>query len=117
MTTVHQRRSKIQERRAARDYAGSLTPGSGNGWRKKGDVHTELEMIELKTTLKSRYPLDTKELRALWDHAILDDKIPVFEVEFADDSMTVVVLDKNDYVMLRQVAKYAGSYDSEGETQ
>ena len=117
MTTVHQRRSKLQEKRGAAAYGGRLTPGSGNGWRKKGDVHTDTEMIEMKTTTKSRYPLDTKELRTLWDNALLDDKIPVFEIEFADDHMTVVVLDKNDYVMLRQIAKYAGSYDSEGETQ
>lgn len=117
MKTDHQRRSKIQERRAARTYSGSLTPGSGNGWISKGDVHTSTEMIELKTTTKSRYPLDTKELRKLWDNAILDDKMPVFEVEFAEDRMTVVVLDKNDFVMLRQIAKYAGSYDCEGETQ
>lgn len=116
--TVHQKRSKLQERRGARQYDGRLTPGSGNQWHSKGDIVTSAEMIEMKTTTKSIYPLDSRELRKLWDNALLDNKTPVFEIEFAENGMTVVVLDKEDYIMYQQIAKYAGSYDiSEGEIQ
>jgi hypothetical protein len=101
-----QKRSRIQERKGAAQYGGKQNSGSGNGWIRKADVRTEEELIEFKTTSKSRYPLDSRELSKFWQQALIDDLTPVFEIEFADDGMTCVVLDKNDFLLLRKRAAY-----------
>jgi hypothetical protein len=100
LKTKDQKRSQLQELRASRLYGGTVNSGSGNGWIRKADVRTLNELYELKTTTKSRYPLDSRELQKLWDQALLDARVPVFEIEFADDGVTCVVLDKNDYLAM-----------------
>ena len=100
MRTKDQKRSRLQELRGANTYGGTLNSGSGNGWIRKADVRTPDRLIEFKTTTKSRYPLDSRELQKLFDQALLDGRIPVFEVEFANDGVTCVVLDKNDYLAM-----------------
>lgn len=100
MKTRDQKRSKLQEIRASREYGGSLTPGSGNTWVKKGDLRTEDEMFEFKTTNKETYSLSASELMRLRDHALLDNKIPVFEIEFAARGVTCVVLMKDDFIAI-----------------
>ncbi len=102
-----QKRSKIQERRGARDYNGQRTPGSGNGWIQKADVRTDEELFEFKTTSKSQFALRSSDLRKLWDAALLDSRTPVFEIEFAYDGVTCVILDKNDYMVMRNKAAYS----------
>ena len=97
-----QKRSRIQERKAARNYEGQRTPGSGNGWIQKADVRTDEELFELKTTSKSQFALRSSDLYKLWNAALLDSRTPVFEIEFANDGITCVVLDKNDYLAMRE---------------
>jgi hypothetical protein len=101
MRTEGQKRSRIQELKAAQTYQGLRTPGSGNGWVKKGDVRTTAELIELKTTLKHQYPLKVLELKKIGTEALLDGRIPVFIIEFAADHETYVVLDESDYMTMR----------------
>lgn len=96
LRTDHHRRSKLQERKAAKDYDGAVTPGSGNGWMKKADVHTAKFLVECKTTTKQSYILKVEELKKLYYQAVVENKLPVFEIEFGD--MSFVVLDKNDFV-------------------
>lgn len=98
----HLQRSRRQEKRGARDYDGSQNSGSGNGWVRKADVRTDSELIEFKTTSKDSFNLRATELRRLWDHALIDGRMPVFDIEFADSGVTCVVLDKDDYMTLRQ---------------
>lgn len=98
----HLLRSRKQERRGAGEYGGTQNSGSGNGWIRKADVRTDEELVEFKTTSKSSYPLKSSELRELWDHALLDSRRPVFEIEFANDGVVCVILDKDDYMTLRQ---------------
>jgi hypothetical protein len=107
-----QKRSKIQERRGARQYGGTQNSGSGNGWIRKADVRTEDALIEFKTTSKSRYPLDSRELSKFWKQALIDDLMPVFEIEFAEDGVTCVVLDKNDFLGMRAASAYEANYFS-----
>lgn len=97
----HSKRSKLQERRGATDYDGSRNSGSGNGWVRKADVRTENELIEFKTTSKGSYILTASELRKLWDYALIDGRLPIFEIEFANSGVSCVVLDKNDYMAMR----------------
>jgi hypothetical protein len=98
----HLKRSRLQERRGAREYEGSRNSGSGSGWIRKADVRTDDELIEFKTTTKSQFALRSSDLRKLWDAALLDGRIPIFEIEFASDNSTCVVLDKNDYIAMRR---------------
>lgn len=87
--------------KAARVYQGLRTPGSGNGWVKKGDVRTQNELIELKTTLKHQFPLKVADLRKAYEQALIDGRQMTFIVEFADDNATYVVLDETDYRIMR----------------
>lgn len=97
-----QKRSKIQERRGASKYGGTVNSGSGNGWVRKADVRTDNELFEFKTTSKGSYSLRATELRRFWDYGLIDGRLPVFEIEFADSGVTCVVLDKNDYLAMRE---------------
>lgn len=99
LNTNHHRRSKLQERKAARDYNGTVTPGSGNGWIHKADVHSEKYIVECKTTTKQSYSLKLADLKKLYVQALIENKTPVFEIEF-DGDMTFVVLDKNDFLQM-----------------
>lgn len=104
----HQKRSKLQERKGARDYSGTQNSGSGNGWIRKADIRTEFETVEFKTTTKSTFTVRSAELRKLWDYALVDGRRPVFEVEFANDGVTCVILDKNDYMTIRESKEEEG---------
>jgi hypothetical protein len=98
----HRKRSRIQESRAAKDYGGSVQPGSGNQWHSKADVKTAHELVECKTTTKESYILKYADLRKLWEQAVLELKNPVFEIEFAEHAASYVVLDKRDYLAMRE---------------
>jgi len=97
-TENHLRRSKLQERRAARDYGGTVSPGSGNGWIRKADVHADDYLIECKTTTKKTYSLSAETFNKLKFQAIVENKDPIMEIEFAENSTTLVVMDKNDFL-------------------
>lgn len=97
-TTNHLRRSRLQERRAAIDYGGDITPGSGNGWMRKADIHTDRLLVECKTTLKKSYSLNVDTFNKLKYQAIVENKDPIMEIEFAEHNTTLVVMDKNDFL-------------------
>jgi hypothetical protein len=96
------KRSRIQERKGSRLYDGSLQPGSGNRWHSKGDIETETELIECKTTVRHSYSLKAADLDKAMRQALLEGKRMVFEIEFVDDGLTVVVLDRSDYMLMRE---------------
>jgi hypothetical protein len=103
MRTEGQKRSRVQELKAAQTYNGLRTPGSGNGWVKKGDVRTTSELIELKTTLKHQFPLKVADLKKINNEALIDGRIPLFIIEFASDDFTCVVMDEADYQSMRGI--------------
>lgn len=90
------RRSKLQERKAAKDYGGTVTPGSGNMWFSKSDVHTDDYLIECKSTIKASYSLKLADLKKLYFQAVVENKLPIFEIDF--DGSQYVILDKNDFL-------------------
>lgn len=98
LRTNHIKRSQIQEKRAAKDYSGSVTPGSGNGWIHKADVHSQYLLVECKTTTKKSYSIKEEDFMKLYYQAIIENKLPVFEIEFAESGRTLIVLDKNDFL-------------------
>jgi len=99
MTTEAQKVSKAQEKRTAETYRGSRNVMSGAGWNKKADVRTEDFLIENKAKLSKdakSYTLKLADLRKLRKQAILDDRIPLFQIDMGGHRY--VVLDEDDFL-------------------
>lgn len=98
----HLKRSRLQERRVAANLGGSVNAGSGNQWRRKNDVRTEHESIELKTTTKDSYRLTALDIHKMTLNALMDgQRLGWLEIEFATRGVTAVVLDKDDFYAMR----------------
>lgn len=96
----NKRISKLQEARAATDYGGRTTPGSGNQWHSKGDVKTSDFLIECKTTTKLSYSLKAATWQKIRNEAVLEELYPLMEIEFFGNATTLVVMDKEDFIAL-----------------
>lgn len=95
------RNSRLQERRAAKEYNGSVSPGSGATWHHKADVRSNEYLVECKTTSKKSYSLKHEDLLKIYLQAIVENRIPVFEIEFSEASKKYVVLDAEDWHDIR----------------
>lgn len=107
MTDHRIRRSRKQERDGARRYGGRVNSGSGNGEIFKSDVRTGDELIEFKTTEAKSYRLKFEDLATAWRNALLDDRRPVFGIEFTSTELPQgprrhVVLPEDDYLAMRE---------------
>lgn len=89
------KKSRLQENRAASDYGGKVTPGSGNQWHSKADVRTPDWLIECKTTTHQSYSLTRKTWLKIYMEAVLDNRTPAMEIEI--DGTCLVVLSKEDF--------------------
>lgn len=96
------KRSRLQEKRAAKDYGGKVTPGSGNQWMHKADVHTNDYIVECKSTVKKSYSIKEADFTKLYYQAIIENKIPLFEIEFSETGRTLVLMDKNDFIPMKE---------------
>jgi|TARA_B110001454_G_scaffold211672_1_gene227615 hypothetical protein len=90
------RRSKKQEERTAERYNGSRNVMSGAGWVRKNDVRTIDLLVENKFTDKKSYSIVSQEMVKLSRTAILEDRIPVLQVDLGGRSY--VVLSENDFL-------------------
>jgi hypothetical protein len=95
MLDIH-KRSKQQEERTAERYNGSRNVMSGAGWVRKNDVRTIDLLIENKFTDKKSYSIKSNEMVKLSRTAILEDRIPVLQVDLGGRSY--VVLLENDFL-------------------
>lgn len=72
------RRSAAQERAVAADHGGTVTPGSGSGWRKRGDVMTPRFLFECKTTMGSKQiTIHLADLQLVEQRALVSGRTPV----------------------------------------
>lgn len=94
--------SQRQERSLAKQLGGSVNAGSGNGWVRKGDVRSEQELWECKITSAKSYALKAEDLEKLEMQALMDGRIPVFLVEFLKSGGEYVIMNKNDYLEMRE---------------
>lgn len=79
--TDSQKRSRLQEKRAAKRVGGRVQPASGAG-RAKGDVRVPRELrMECKLTRANSYSLRLDLLQKIEREATTGEK-PVFEIEF-----------------------------------
>ncbi len=92
--TRHQKKlSKNQEKQAARDIGGNLTPGSGSLAHSKGDVRLSGEyLIECKYTSADRYTLKLDELLKIRGEAFKRGELPLFQIEFKGNNKAKYVL-------------------------
>jgi hypothetical protein len=96
--TLVQKMADLQEKRGAKAYGGKTTPMSGAGWSAKGDVHTHVEVIEMKATGKTQITLKAVWLQKVFLEATAKLKRPVLEIEL--DGKQYVVLTRHDYLEL-----------------
>ena len=90
------KRSKKQEERTADKYNGSRNVMSGAGWVRKNDVRTIDLLVENKFTDKKSYSIQSQDMFTLARTAILEDRIPVLQVDLGGRSY--VVLMENDFL-------------------
>jgi hypothetical protein len=88
-----------QESRLANITGGTRNAGSGNGWVRKADVRALGKLIEAKWTKHKQFPLKLADLQELEHHAVIDNRLPVFCIEFQDKHgrHRYVVLREDDY--------------------
>lgn len=104
MPTEGQRRSRKQEERLEREFGGQRSAASGAFWSRKGDVRSDEYLIEAKTTLSKGYRLTLAALVENERHAVLDGRVPLFEIEFAGGARprSFVVMAREDFDALRE---------------
>lgn len=98
-----QRRSKDQEKRAARRYGGKVQAGSGTSSRAKGDfVDSGVLRGECKETTRKSFSLKVEELMKIEKEA-RGDELPLFEVEFQGvfPRRTYAIVPASQYQALR----------------
>lgn len=103
-----QRLARRQEQRSSEDYGAKLTPASGSQPGVKGDGYTGTELIEYKHTQGKSFGLRRDELEKLFRQAITAGRRAVWEIEYTDQygrkPFQVVVLDKDDYLAMKEMA-------------
>ena len=87
------KRSNEQEKRTADKYNGSRNVMSGAGWVRKNDVRTEDLLVENKYTDKKSYSIKSEEMVKLARTAILEDRMPVLQVDLGGRSYVVLLED------------------------
>jgi Holliday junction resolvase len=78
------KRSQAQEKRVAKMTGGSTNAGSGNGWKRKGDVRAggrEGVLIEMKRTDKKQITLKLDDLEKIRREAYAEGRSPVMHIE------------------------------------
>lgn len=93
------KKSKRQEERTAKSYAGSRNIMSGAGWVRKADVRTEDFMIENKLKMDpdaKSYSIKAVDMRDLTKRARLEGRIPLMQIDLAGHRY--VVLTEDDFL-------------------
>lgn len=69
-------------------------------------MYTLNYLVECKTTTKDSYRLFYSDLHKINIEAITESKSPLFEVEFSHYGKSYVVLDKEDFLEMKQRLEY-----------
>ena len=89
-----------KESKDAKSFGGKVTPKSGGFWAFAGDVVTDKFLIDSKTTEKKSFSVTKKIWRKLYNEALKSRKIPILSLLLINESIELVVLDKNDFISL-----------------
>lgn len=78
MKTEGQKQSQKHEKRIAKKIGGKTMAASGAFWSHKGDVRSDLYLVEHKYTSKKSFTIKSEVLEKISTEAILDGRTPVF---------------------------------------
>ena len=81
-------------------YGLKATPMSGAGWIAKEDGYNDYVLAQLKSTDANSYKLLLDDIDKLEYHAIVENKIPLFIIEFLQRDEVYFVFKPNDLVKL-----------------
>ena len=84
-----------QEKKIAEEIGGRVQPGSGSRWGYRRDVVSSACQVEAKWTDKLSFNLVLRDWEFLRKQALLQDRIPVYVVEFRTKEQSVVVVEAN----------------------
>ena len=93
-------RGNIFERSVAKLLHLRLTPGSGNGWRQKGDAHGTGIRVECKASAGRSWAQTRRELALAQEQSQGTGDVPVLAVKDSDDA-ELVVMTLADFAKLR----------------
>lgn len=103
------------EKKTSKSLKAKSRPNSGATWHSKGDLITEEgfmgyqgELIENKVTSKKSYSIKHKELSQHEKYAILEDKLPLFVIEFSTENKSYAVIPLSIYKELTNDKKEGG---------
>lgn len=103
-----QRRSREQEKQAAKRYNARRQAGSGTSSRAKGDIHDPGVLRgECKETTKKSFSLKLEELLKIEKEA-RGSELPLFEVQFQSvhPSRTYVVIPATEFQAMREEIEF-----------
>lgn len=89
------RLSQQQEKRIAKKTHGTQNAGSGNGWKRKGDVRSEGVLWEMKRTDAKGIRITEKDWEKVRKEAILEGRLPLMHLEIG--KRRLVVISEDDY--------------------
>ena len=101
MTLTWQRK----ERATAKKYGGRRTPNSGAKWAFKGDVITDMFLIDDKTTDHKSFSIPKKMWNKICLEALQMGRRPALKVSFNDDGTSFVCLNEPDFADLLEIAQ------------
>lgn len=94
--TPGQRMSDAQEKRLEAKHAGGQrSAASGAFWSRKGDVRTDMFLIEAKATAKKSMSIKKEWLEKIRREAIMESRMPLLVVEI--DGLSCVMLLEDDF--------------------
>ncbi len=97
---TNRQRSKRSEKRCADIFKGRIQPASGSlpPAAFKGDVKSELFLIDDKNTNLQSFGVKSSVFKKLRREAFMNDKKPMIRIEFQD--ITLCVLEQSDLLAL-----------------
>jgi hypothetical protein len=113
MSTPQQRASRKQEGRITRSFkeiqeSAHQTPGSGNQWRAKSDVVTELFQIEAKTKMKPSTSITLKKewFTKIGLEAFEVGKLGIVAFSFGDQKDYLAIESREFIALMEELLEY-----------
>jgi len=91
-------KSDQQEKRLAEKLNGRVQPGSGCGWRNKGDVKGPQWLAECKRTDKKQIILKKADIEKIIERAAKEGLEPLMEIQIQDVNVYILTETTFDFV-------------------
>jgi hypothetical protein len=102
------KRSRRQEKFLAKRFSGRVQPASGALSHAKGDVKTDDQLFEAKTTGLKSYSIKVETMDKIAMEAVGTGRRPALHIRFERERKDYVVLTLDDYEALLQDGRIHG---------